>query len=354
MSTRSLLPAAAVAVAACLVLIFTQDQIGASERPPSLLWGDSAMGTPLPWPAGFDTACIAALPRYSPSGRYLAFQTNLGAPFVLDLAEGALTGVYDVATPDRPNLQCCQIAWLTDEHLFLSERWMAEEDRAYWNDENNPFDRTRLGTARHRVLAWPGGATILERTALVSGRAVDAAGFEGGDRWIGRDWSEPNPERRFWLFDPFSDSLLGLAAECTEAESLRWPPCGPWFVKVLAPRSVNPAVHAVDLLLLNYRTKETRCVPDVPAFHTCWGPLVTADGRYVLTASWKADRPAWAPTVFDTETGGRRELPASESWVPGTINESRGVVLAVVLRHHPDGGWTTDYLEIPFGVLFAE
>jgi hypothetical protein len=348
MSAKRWITAGAVVGGGCLAVLLALGTHAAPEGT-TLPWSASSLGASVPWPAGFDPACMTALPRYSPAGECLAVPTDSGAPVVLDLAAGSVCNLYELNPPDEPNLQCSHVSWLTDERLWLFEQYVSEAERGMEPDWQ--FH----GHQRYRVVEWPSGATVCERE-LTPGdpvRWLDAFGFEGEEYWIVRDESQPDEKRRFLLYDPISESVTRTLIECSPGESLRWVPRGAWIIKLLIPRSVSPGAGPTDLMLINDKTGETRTVQGVPPMIISpWGPQVTDDGHYLITVRY--DNGRTIPIVIDTLTGSQRELPPGESWLPGTISTSRGVLLAQAANMHADGTCTTEWLEIPLTALLQE
>jgi hypothetical protein len=82
-------------------------------------------------------------------------------------------------------------------------------------------------------------------------------------------------------------------------------------------------------------------------------PTYLPNGRYAVASRHDSYDGRNLPIVFDTVTGERHELPASESWFAYTMSESRGVLLTALYRQSPDGPWTADWVEIPLSALFA-
>jgi hypothetical protein len=345
MSAKKWVAVGAVIGVGCLAALLALGT-GSPPEGTTLPWSATSLGASVPWPAGFDPSRVTALPRYSPSGEYLAVVTDAGAPLVLDLSTGSLYDLYELGPPDEPNLQCGEVSWLTDERLWLYETYVSEEERGM-----DPEWRFH-GHHRYRVVEWPSGTTVCEGAIPLSENLELLAvfGFEDEEYWIVRDWTQPDGKRRFLLFDPATESVTGTLVECSPAESLRWVPRGAWIVKLLVPRSVSPGITFTDLMLINHETGEARLVRAVPPMPLAWGPQVTGDGHYLVTARFDNGRSV--PIVIDTLTGSQRELPATESWLPGTISESRGVLLAQAATMHADGTCTTEWLEIPLSALF--
>jgi hypothetical protein len=103
--------------------------------------------------------------------------------------------------------------------------------------------------------------------------------------------------------------------------------------------------------LTNYVTGETRAVPGIPA--GLQALKITADGRHAISASLDSTGPHCKLLAFDTVAGKRTELPATESWTPVAISESRGVVLALMIR--PPDTWSgPGWIEIPLKAVFSD
>jgi hypothetical protein len=279
----------------------------------------------------------------------LATVADAGTPLVLDLNTGDLYSLYELNPPDKPNLGCKVASWISDRRLWLYELYVSEEERAM-----EPEWRFH-GHHRYRVVDWPSGATVREREIAAGDKLAELGyfGFKDEDHWIVRDFTQPNPKLRLSVFDPVSETVTGTLIECSEAESLRWGPCGEWIVKLLVPRSVSPGINTTDLMVVNYKTGEARTVHSVPPMTvTDWGPQVTPDGHYLVTVRFDNGRSV--PIVIDTLTGSQRELPTGESWLPATISESRGVLLAQAATMHADGTCTTEWVEVPLSALLQE
>lgn len=352
MSVRKCVGPTAVllAGACCVVLLLARAETPPAGEPAVSLWGHTSDGVPVAWPAGINPSRIRAYPSYSPSGRYLGVRGD-GRPraFILDLDAGTIHDVYERIGYDRPNLQCLHFGWLSDQRVFLVEHWATDEEL---QEAVTRFTRT-CGEFRYRVIDWMSNLVLLERPFIEE--PFDLAGSEAPDQWIVRKLSEPDYKRRFWLYDPASESFERVLIECAETESMRYPPCGPWVAKLLIPLRTNPAAHVIDIEFVNYRTAQTRHVANVPPLPSR-GPLITADGRYVITSPYsEADRRR-APIIFDTQSGQRHDLPSTESWTPVALSEARGVLLVDVTQIYVDGEGhvvtaSTDYAEIPLAKL---
>ncbi len=356
MTTRTWLAGAIVAGVACTALLLVESGTGAAEAgPPSARWG-TQLGVPVPWPAGLDPDCIHRL-AYSPSGRYLGVKTVSNRPALVDLVGGAWWDLYSGSLADRPNLQCADLQWVTDGHLYLVESWVPDEEHARLLDpnsaDNGALVQEALGAVvfRQRIVDWANSATLLELPTQINGQTLEVLGFESEHQWIVRDWSEAERLRRLWRFDPVSRSLTGVLAECDENETRR-AVRGPWLVKFLVPGDAPLWEQSFDMSLINYQTGETRLVPGVPPYVR--SPKITADGRYVVALTRDPDNVCpLAITIFDTTTGQWHVVPPGESWIAHAVSESRGTVLAALGRQRVDGSWTSDWVEIPLSALLG-
>jgi len=348
-------------VGAAVVLALLRIETPATAQVVGRAWGATSLGTSIVWPAGFDPAgkIECARPVYSPSGRYLAFEhAQEGQPMILELATGELHGLYDLTGWDRPNLQCVQFAWLSDERLCLHEFWMAEEDLQHLkqvpDNEYIAYDRAATHY-RYRVIDWVARATVLEQA--ISSQGLSEFHLVGGyseDLWIvWRRHADPQ-WHAWWVYDPVSQEFVKpLVPRLRKGDWIPCGPTGPWAVKWLLPypEPENKWNVPYDVEFVNYETGETRRLSQV-AYQIPNGLFITADGRYVI-ASFKAELRS-APVLFDTLTGQRHELPSSESWAPVALSNARGVVLAYVLNQMPDKTWAEEYVEIPLSQLLPQ
>lgn len=329
------------AVIPCALFFMIRTEAPARSQDAPRLWAATAIGASVPWPADFSTSRVASKPAYSPSGNYLAFTDQSGKPLILDLSARSLRDLYDSEGQSLPHQGCVALAWLSEQRLYLFERWVAHEELAGWQPDQPP-----PGGSRYRVVDWRTPATVLERTITPQSTRFDFVAAETEDTWIVRNLSEPDWRRRLWLYNVTSDSFVRVLAECSETENLAYAPRGPWVVTLLAPRSVNPQAWPVSIEFANYRTGATVRVQDVPPLPS-WGPRITADGRYVFTATLSDTRDRWIPVVFDVQSGARRDLPSTESWIPAALSEPRGVLLAALYSANADETFTENYAEIP-------
>ncbi len=357
-----LTPVGVMAVGAAVVLVLLRMETAATAQVTGRVWGATSLGTPVVWPAGFDAAAAVHRPAYSPSGRYLAFKhAQEGRPMILELATGELHGLYDLIGGVRPNLQCYEIVWLSDERLCVHETWMAEEDRQRLDELMEdpgfvPHMRTAM-RARYRVIDWVARVTVFERS--VDTQQVAEFNLIAGyadDLWIvSRKPSDPK-WHSWWVYDPAKQEFVKpLVPRLRKGDWIPCSPTGPWAFKWLLPYPEPESRWNVphDVEFVNYETGETRRLSGVP-YQVPTGLFITADGRYVVTSFVVEPDQRRAPVVFDTLTGQRRELPSTESWRPVAMSHARGVVLAYVLNQMPDKTWTEEYVEIPLSQLLPQ
>lgn len=358
-----LTPVGVMAVGAAVVLVLLRMETAATAQVTGRVWGATSLGTPVVWPAGFDAAAAVHRPAYSPSGRYLAFKhAQEGRPMILELATGELHGLYDLIGGVRPNLQCYEIVWLSDERLCVHETWMAEEDRQRLDELMEdpgfvPHMRTAM-RARCRVIDWVARVTVFERS--VDTQQVAEFNLIAGyadDLWIvSRKPSDPK-WHSWWVYDPAKQEFVKpLVQRIRTGDWIGCGPRGPWVVKWLLPYPTPEIVLNVasyDVEFVNYETGETRRLGQV-LLRDPGGLFITADGRYVVASFFDQAVCRWAPVVFDTLTGQQHELPATESWKPHALNDTRGAVLASVLNRMPDESWAVQWVEIPLSQLLPQ
>jgi|GEM_PF-5916194 len=283
---------------------------------------------------------------YSPSGCYLAFKdAQDGQPRILDLATGERHGLYDLIGWDRPNLQCVEFVWLSDERLCMCELWMTEYMRTAWR-------------WRYRVIDWVARATVFERD--ISTQELSEFNLLGGyseDSWI-VSRRPSDPDWHWWVYDPVQQEFVKpLVPRLRKGDWIPYGPQGPWAVKWLLPCPTTPGENdwqwnvPYDVEFVNCETGETRHLSQVPC-QFVWGPFITADGRYAVKSFEVGPRSV--PVVFDTLTGQRHELPSTESWRAVAISHARAVVAALVPNKMPDETWTAELVEIPLSRLLPQ
>ncbi len=357
-----LAPTAAIATGACVVFVLVRADTPAAGQVAARMWGATSLGAVIPWPAGSNAGgTVPARPQYSPSGRALAFiDAKKGQPMILELAAAELHRLYDLTGRDRPNLQCIQFAWLSDDRLCLLENWLTEDDYRELlervEDPNLVLFLRQATRSRYRVIDWVARRVVFERD--ISTQQLTEFNLIGGyseNLWIvSRRPSDPN--WHWWVYDPATQEFVKpLVPRVRKGDWIPCGPTGPWVVKWLLPypEPVNMWNVPYDVEFVNYETGGTRRLSAVP-YQVPNGLFITGDGRYVVASFLSEAERRWAPVVFDTLTGRRHELPSTESWKPEALSDSRGVLLVRVLNQEPDKSWAEDLVEIPLSQLLPQ
>ncbi len=345
MSKRKLCGVAGVAsVLTGSFLLLPAPRGDAMLRSDGTVWGGTDIGVRIPLPLSLDSSRIVDRPRYSPSGRYLAIRLDAGRPVLLDLVSGAVVDIYDRVAVDRPNMQCAQAEWLSEQELWVLEL-SASTEQIIQSEVQHPLQH---GGWRYRVIDWGSGA-VLHEQYLGNDPEFAFVKAEVGGAWVVRNLRESDYKRRFWMFHGPS-SFDCVLFECTDQESLRFDPIHSWIPKLLVPLDSNPGAVEIDIEFVNYQTGQIIRVDHVPPL-PAWGPQIAPDGAFIVTSTYHEVDRRWMPIVIEAETGARYELSERESWIPVAASESRRVMLVALINVASDGSTSTDWAEISFDDL---
>lgn len=330
---------------------------GGKPQQVSAARNSTEMGVLFAWPEEIQSAGIDHIWGYSPSGNALAVQDRMGDVFIIDLASRVVTSLHRDLLDDLPGHTFAGCDWLSDDRVLTCEVHTTAQQATNVDPltlvprESQFVYRAFDLHTRQAVLDVPLGTNGQSfHYAIWSLAATPGLWLVSTDTAYGAN---------LWEFDPVTRTVGQQVFSSGDGERFVYASAGSWLVQVAVPGFVGlpdmfswRLADSVSLSLVNKHTHAVREARNVPSL---WGaPVVTDDGRYVICVLKDPGSQGYfvyVPTVIDTLTGDRVELPDHERWLPLCASTARGVVLVEVENRDSDGQTTCQWFEIPLAQI---